>query len=50
MPYGKKFQVSTCLKFASQKGGDDFGFRITKCTIKAYKEMLEQWNYYKAIM
>ena len=42
MPYGKKFQVYTFLKFASQKGGDDFEVRSTKFTNKAYKEMLVQ--------
>ena len=42
IPYGKKFQVYTYLKFASQKGGDDFEVRSTKFTNKAYKEMLVQ--------
>jgi len=42
MAYGKKFHVYTYLKFASQKGGDDFEVRTTKFNGKAYKDMLVQ--------
>ena len=42
IPSGKKFQVYTYLKFASQKGGDDFEVRTTKFTNKSYKDMLVQ--------
>lgn len=42
MPYGKKFQVYTGLKFVSQKGNEDFGVVTSKFTNKAYKEMLVQ--------
>ena len=42
IPSGKKFQVYTYLKFASQKGGDDFEVRTQKFTNKSYKDMLVQ--------